>query len=181
MKESTVAGRYARALFIVTEKRGETVKALADLQTLWEVVKPDTRVGRFLATPQVRLADKRRAVEQTLAGHCLPSVVLFLDLLLRKKRLAELGGVVPAFEALVERSQGVQRAHVASAVALTDGETGRIHAALEKMTGRKIRMETTVEPELVGGALVRIGDRVYDRTVRSLLRRIHEQLYEVSV
>jgi F-type H+-transporting ATPase subunit delta len=181
MKDTTVAGRYARALLIVTEKRGETPKALADLKALWEVVKPGTRVAHFLDTPQVLLSDKRRALQKTLEGRCLPSVSLFIDLLLRKKRLDELAEVVVEFEALVERLQGVQRAHVASAVALTESEKRDLHAALEHLTGKKIRMDTTVEPDLVGGALVRIGDRVFDRTVRMMLRRIHEQLSEAGV
>ena len=181
MRDTTVAARYAKALFLVTEKRRETAQALKDLQALWEVVKPGTRVAGFLATPQVLLADKRRALEKTLEGRCLRSVALFLDLLLRKKRLAEMSEVVAEFQALVERAQGIQPAHVASAVALTDAETKRLHAALEKMTGKKIRLRATVEPELVGGALVRIGDRVFDRSVRTMLRRIHEQLHEVRV
>ena len=144
-------------------------------------MQPGTRVAHFLATPQVLLSDKRRALQTTLAGRCVPSVALFIDLLLRKKRLHELAEVVVEFEALVERLQGIQRAHVASAVALTESEKRDLHAALERMTGKKIRMDTTVEPDLVGGALVRIGDRVFDRTVRMMLRRIHEQLSEAGV
>jgi F-type H+-transporting ATPase subunit delta len=181
MKDTTVAGRYARALLIVTEKRGETEKALADLRSLWEAVQPGTRVAHFLATPQVLLSDKRRALEKTLAGRCVPSVVLFIDLLLRKKRLTELGQVVREFEALVERAQGVERAHVASAVALTESEKRDLLKALEHLTGKKVKMDTALEPDLVGGALVRIGDRVFDRTVRMMLRRIHEQLSEAGV
>ena len=181
MKDTTVAARYARALFIVTEKRGETAAALVDLKALWEVVKPGTPVGRLMDSPLVLLSDKRRVLREQLAKSVHLSVVLFLDLLLRKKRVGELETIVFEYEALVERAQGIQRAQVVSAVPLTDAESTRLHGSLERVTGKKIRLTRAVAPELIGGALVRIGDRVIDRTVQNLLAKIGEQLYEASV
>ncbi len=181
MKDTTVAGRYARGLFIFTEKRGETVRALEDLKGLLEVLKPGTRVGHFLASPEVRLPEKRKALERGLEGKVLRGVVLFLDLLLRKKRLSHFATVVEEFEALVEKAQGVQRARVVSATPLTKAELDRLHRELERITGARIRFTTEIDPALLGGAMVRIGDRVIDRTVRTLLEAISRQLREVSV
>jgi F-type H+-transporting ATPase subunit delta len=181
MKDTTVAARYARALFIVTEKRKETVRALEDLRGMWEVLQPGSVVGRFLATPQVKLADKRRVLVEKLEGRCLRSVTLFVDLLLRKKRMPELSTILVEFEALVERSQGIRRAHVVSAVSLTRKETERLQRELERMTKGQIRLTSEVDGSLLGGALVRMGDRVVDRSVKSLLETIEHQLAEVSV
>lgn len=181
MRDTTVAARYARGLFIVTEKRAETARALTDLQALWEVVKPGTGAARYLATPQLRLTDKRAALQKTLEGRVVRTVAVFLDLLLRKKRLTELEAVVGEFEALVEKSQGVQRAEVTSAVALNAAEAKRLHAELERVTAKKIKLTRRVEPALLGGAQVRIGDRLIDRSVATLLDRIAKQLDEVSV
>jgi len=108
-------------------------------------------------------------------------VTLFVDLLLKKKRLGEFETVLQEFEALVEKQQGIHRAQVVSAVPLTADELRRIHANLETSTGGKINLTATVEPELIGGALVKIGDRVIDRSVRTMLEAIHEQLSEVTV
>ncbi len=181
MQDTTVAARYARALFIVTEKRHETPAALGDLKALWGVARPGTPVGRLLATPMVLLSDKRRVLRQVLDGRLLPSVVLFVDLLLRKKRLHELESILSEFEALVERQQGIQRATVTSAVPLSEAERANLHRELERLTGKKIRLSAGVDERLVGGALVRIGDRVVDRSVRSLLGAIERQLMEASV
>ncbi len=181
MKDSTVAARYARALFLLTEKRGETVAALEDLKSLWDVMKPGTRVGALLTTPQVLLSDKRKVLLQVFEGKAVKSVVLFVDLMMRKKRLHELEGIVAEFEAIVEKQQGIQRAQVVSAVALDGGEIQRLHADLERRTKSKIKLTAEVDPALVGGALVRIGDRVIDRSVRTLLEQIGRQLSEVSV
>ena len=179
--DSGVAGRYARALFIVTERRNETAQALPDLLGTWEALRPGTPAGRLLATPLVLLSDKRKVVQQVLGGKVLLSVVMFVDLLLRKKRLAELRVIVSEYEALVEQQQGIQRAQVVSAVPLTDAEQKRVHAEVERMTGKKIRLTAEVDSRLLGGALVHIGDRVIDRSVRSLLDAVEHLLLETSV
>ena len=181
MKDTVVAARYAKGLFLFTEKRGETARALADLQSLRSVLEPGSAAERFLASPLVLPAEKRKALEQGFAGRVLRGVVLFLDLLLRKKRMREFPVVVSEFEALVEKSQGIQRAQVVSARPLENAERERLHRALERFTSATIRLETDVDPELLGGALVRIGDRVIDRSARTLLRAMAERLQHVSV
>ena len=181
MKDSNVAGRYARALFIVTEKRGETTGALEDLKSLGELFRPETRVGALMSTPMVLLSDKRKVLGQVLEGKAVRSVVLFVDLLLRKTRLQEFQTIVTEFEALVEKKQGIQRAVVTSAIPLETEELSRLHAELERTTGKRINLAADIDPELLGGAMVRIGDRVIDRSVKSLLESIEHQLMEVSV
>jgi F-type H+-transporting ATPase subunit delta len=179
--QSGVAGRYAKALLLVAERRREVAPALADLKGMAEALAPDGPAARHLASPELRMQDKRQALRDACAGRVLRVVVLFLDLLLRKKRLGELPAIVVEFERLVERAQGVQRAHVVSAVPLMRAELERLTPELERITRSKVKLTTAVDPSLVGGALVRIGDRVIDRSVRSLLEAIERQLEEVSV
>ena len=181
MRNATVSGRYARALFLLSEKRSETVAALADLKSVRELLSPESRVTAFLAAPQITLADKRKALSGALAGRVSPAAGAFVDLLLRKRRLALLAEITDAFEALVEKSQGIRRAHVVSAVPLVDAERARLQAALEGYTHGGIKLTSEVDASVLGGALVRIGDRVVDRTVRTLLETIGAQLSEVSV
>jgi F-type H+-transporting ATPase subunit delta len=181
MKDTAVASRYAHAFFFVTEKRGETERALTELQGLAGTIAPGTRVGYLLRSPLVLLSDKRKVVMQVLESRALKAVALFLDLLLRKKRVAEFDGIVGQFEALVERKQGIRRAHLVSAVPLTDDEVARLVRELERYTKSKLRLTSEVDPRLIGGAQVRIGDRVIDRSVRTLLETIEGQLMELSV
>jgi F-type H+-transporting ATPase subunit delta len=181
LKDVTVAGRYARALFIITEKRKETARALEDLKGVQALLAPGTPAGQFLASPEVRLPDKRKSLERAFDQRVLRTVAVFVDLLMRKKRLAELGVITEEFEALVERAQGVQRAQVVSAVPLTPQELERLHAELERHTHAHIKLTAEIDSRLLGGALVKIGDRVIDRSVRSLLDAISRQLSEVSV
>jgi F-type H+-transporting ATPase subunit delta len=190
IQDSSVAARYARALQILTEKQAAKAGqpalpalevALAELQGLVGLFAPGTRAGRFLLDPQVNPADRRKVLEHALTQRVTPGVRVFADLLLRKKRLAMIRVIAREFQAIVERVQGLERAIVVSAVPLDDAEHTRLHGELERFTGKKIVLEASVDAALVGGAYVRIGDRVIDRSVKSLLASLAHQLYEVSV
>ena len=188
IKDASVAGRYAHALQILTEKQAAKAgrahiplleRTLEELQGLARLLAHGTRLGTFVQDPQISPADRRRVLEQGLEHRVLPSVRVFADLLLRKKRIALLEAIAHEFQVIVERAKGLERATVVSAVRLTDGD--RLHRELERFTGKKIVLESLVDASLVGGAYVRIGDRVIDRSVRSLLGSLAQQLYEVSV
>lgn len=190
MKDTHVSGRYAKALYLLTEKQAakaggdlvaELERTLGDLKALAELVKPGSKAGAFLTNPQVSPAEKRRVLTAALAGRAMRSVEVFGDLLLRKKRLGLMGEIAHDFETLVEHAKGLQRAQVVSAVPLTKDELDRLHAQLERTTGKKITITTQVDPALVGGAYVRIGDRIVDRSVTTLLQTIAHKLFEVSV
>lgn len=190
IQDASVAARYARALQILTEKQAAKAgqpalpaleTALAELQGLVGLLAPGTRAGRFLLDPQVNPAERRKVLEQALTQRVTPGVRVFADLLLRKKRLAMIGAITGQFQAIVERVRGLERATVVSAVPLDDAERKRLHGELERFTGKKIVLEAHVDASLVGGAYVRIGDRVIDRSVKSLLASLAHQLYEVSV
>jgi ATP synthase F1 delta subunit len=190
MSEAHVSARYAQALFLLTEKIsakegqplvGALERTLEDLQGVAELTGPGTRLGGFLAHPQVNPVEKRRVLELGLKGRAMRSVAVFTDLLLRKKRLRFVNEIARDFQTLVERAKGLRRAEVVSAVPLLRGEVTRLHGELERITGKKIVLTEQVDPALVGGAYVRIGDRVIDRSVKTLLETISHQLYDVSV
>ncbi len=190
MKDTNVAGRYAKALQLLTERHfgpsgpaliEQLERTLEDLRSFAELVRPGSRMGNFLGSPEVRPEDKRALLKKALDGRVLKSVVVFADLLLRKKRLVLANLIVSDFDALVSRAKGLKVAQVFSAVPLTSAEIDRLHAELEASTKSKVVLSAVVDPELIGGAYVRIGDHIVDRSVRSLLQTIANQLYEVSV
>ncbi len=190
MSDSHVSARYAKALYLLTEKvaakDGQSLvslleRTLEDLKGVAGLFGPGTRAGEFLDNPRVNPADKRRVIASVLEKRALRSVAVFTDLLQRKHRLRFVDTVVKEFRALVEQAQGLQEAQLVSAVGMTRDEFTRLHAELERTTGKKIVLSETIDPSLVGGAYVRIGDRIIDRSVKTLLETISHQLYDVSV
>ena len=180
-QDDLVAQRYARALFLVAERRGEVFEALADLKSLLALVEADPRLGAYLRSPLVPLERKRSLLRSTFKSRVIVPVASFLDLLLRKKRLELFAGAVESFEKQVRAWQGLQEAEAVSAVALTGDELGRLKARLERVTGLTLELRARVDPDLVGGLYVRIGDRVMDRSVRGLLQSLRDRLLAVSL
>lgn len=181
MSEVTVGRRYAHALFLVAQKRGDLPGTLEDLDALLAVFRQQPRIGDFVRSPLVNADEKRLVVQRSFAGRVRPWVLEFLYLLLRKKRGAVFDEAVAEYRTLLEEWQGLQRVEVVSAVPLTDHEVRRVHAELERLTKRTVKLETRVDPALVGGLYARIGDRVIDRSVRGLLATLRERLFEVNV
>jgi F-type H+-transporting ATPase subunit delta len=189
-QDTSIGGRYARALLLLTQrqaaKSGEPLvpvleRTLAELDSLAALTAPGSRLGNFLIDPQISPADRRRVLEHGLKGQAMPSVQVFADLLLRKHRIGITAAVAREFKAIVERAKGLERATVVSAVPLTEPELGRLHVELERTTGKKIVLERQLDPALLGGAYVRIGDHVVDRSVKTMLEAIAHQLYEVHL
>jgi len=176
-----VAERYARALFMVAERRGEIFEALEDLKRLLALVRGDPRLDGYLRSPLVPLERKRALLRSALASRVLAPVAGFMDLLLRKKRMGLFPAAVDEFEQQVRAWQGLQEAEAVSAVPLTEDEVKRLHARLERATGLTLELKTRVDPDLVGGLYVRIGDRVMDRSVRGLLQSLQDRLLAVSL
>ena len=190
IQDASVAGRYARALLILTDKRAAKAgqdrlavldQTLAELQGVATLVRAGTRAGAYLLNPQVSPVDRRKLLERGLQDKVLPSVRVFADLLLRKKRLSLIDAITHEFQVIVERAKGLERATLVSAVPLSNAERSRLHAELERVTGKKVVLVAQVDASLVGGAYVRIGDRVIDRSVKNLLETLANQLFEVSV
>jgi F-type H+-transporting ATPase subunit delta len=182
MRQADLAAeRYARALFMVAERRGEIFEALEDLKRLLALVRGDPRLDTYLGSPLVPLERKRALLKSALASRVLVPVASFMDLLLRKKRMGLFPAAVDEYEQQVRTWQGLQEAEAVSAVPLTGDERKRLHARLERATGLTIELKTRVDPALVGGLYVRIGDRVMDRSVKGLLQSLQDRLFEVSL
>jgi F-type H+-transporting ATPase subunit delta len=180
-RDDRVAERYARALFMIAERRGLIFEALGELQRVLGLVHADPRLGPYFRSPIVPLARKRAVLQRELGSGPFPPVASFVDLLLHKKRLGLFPAAVAEFEKRVRRWQGLQAAEAVSAVPLTGDERQRLHARLERVTGLTIELETRVDPELIGGLYVRIGDRIIDYSVKGLLASLQDRLFETSL
>src|SRR5690606_27597193 len=132
--------------------------------------------GAFLANPQVSVRDKQEALRQVYEGKVAPEVLQLLAIMLKNRRAPLIAAVVDEYQALLDEHQGIVHAYVSSALPLTEAEEANVAAALEKLTGKTVVVHKDVDPGLIGGILVRIGDRLYDGSVRGMLQRLEKQL-----
>ena len=174
-----VARRYARALLDVAERAGgEATLALRDeLRSFWPIVSDHGGLRRALLHPGLGPEPRRlllAAVAERAGGS--PLLRRLLDVLAARDRVALFPDVVLEYARLANEARGIVSAEAVSAVALTAAEGRALTAAL----GGGVELETRVDPELVGGLLVRAGGRTYDGTVRTRLHALRRRLAATS-
>lgn len=180
-RDAAVAGRYAQALFNVALGRNVLERAGEDVKALLALDAKDPSLRLFLESPQVRDDHKHALVDSVLGSRVDRTVTEFVHLLLRKKRFLHLVEMAHKFEELIEAHQGIGKAHVLTAVPLTDAESKALVRELETLTRQKVRLLAKVEPGIIGGVVVRLGDRIIDRSVSSLLSQMREDLLNAPV
>ena len=165
--------RYAEALLEIAVTEGAVAAYRASLDRVAGAFGPD--VARALRDRRVPLERRRAAVEAASAGE--PQAVrAVLVLLLERDRLALLPDIARAYGDLVDRRDGVVKAKVTTAVELDAPRREELTTQLERTTGKRIRASFAVDPALLGGATIQLGDHLIDASVRAHLDAMRAQL-----
>jgi F-type H+-transporting ATPase subunit delta len=167
---ATIARPYAEALFQVA-KPGEAKAWVPVLDALAQVAE-DAELRSFADNPKFS-AEQVQSVMTDATKHPLPSALQnFLRTVIENGRLAALPAVAQQFHALANASSGVSQAQIFSAYPIADAQLGDVVATLEKRFGRKLEVSVSIEPELIGGIRVVVGDEVLDTSVKARLERM---------
>ena len=174
-RRDSAARRYAEAAFEVAT-RDDAIEAWgAELEAAATRIGED-RVTRVLANPAIPLDQRSVALAGLLKGIAGTGASNLIQLLLKRGRIDELPRVSTEFRRLDDRRQNIIHATVTSAAALTPDEVQALSARLEQSTGGRIALATSVDAGLLGGLIVRVGDRLIDGSVRGRLERLRNQL-----
>lgn len=168
-----VAAHYARVLLEVAVESGSDLRALAEgLDRFAAVGSESPEFRRALESPGTPLSARARFAE-TVARRIAPDTHLprFVSVLVLRDRAGALADTAAAFRAAVDAHEGVIPAEVASAAVLDEDHRAEIAAALGEALGGKARLEFRVDPALLGGIVVRTGNRIYDASLRGELDR----------
>lgn len=168
MASVVAARRYARAAFELALDLGTLDRWEADLKRAASLLA-DHRVMAYMLNPKVLQRDKQKAIGDALGSVLDPLVVRFLSLLVQKDRITAIATIAEQFERLLLEHRGIVRARVTTAVGLDPGDRAMLEERLEQITQRKVELETQVDPEIMGGLIARIGDKVIDGSTRSRL------------
>jgi F-type H+-transporting ATPase subunit delta len=167
--------RYAEAAFQVAT-RDDTVDAWRTELDASAARLGDEGVMTVLANPSIPADQRSVAVAALLAETASQPVQNLIQLLLRRHRIEQLPRVAAEFRRLDDQRQGITHATATSAAALTPDEVRALTARLEQSTGGRIALDVQVDPSLLGGLVVRVGDRLIDGSVRGRLERLRNQL-----
>ncbi len=181
MRDHKVAVRYAQALLDVCIEQNlvDGVSESFDGMMSALVGQPGLRV--FLQSPQVRTEEKKELLRKVLTGQVEPLLLDYIELLIDKDRLINIADIHGTFQTLVETHRGMQRATVVTAVPLADDLTDQLVAKLEAHANRRIILEKKVDPSVIGGVRVTLGDYILDGTVRAGLDELHATLEKAPI
>jgi F-type H+-transporting ATPase subunit delta len=166
--------RYADAAFEIALRDGTVETWREELDTA-AVTSTSGELESILANPALPLDQRVTVAEKVFAKLSGPVRNLIL-LMVRRNRIEQLPRVAAEFRRLDDRHNGLTHATATSAAALGADEIRAITARLEELTGGQIALETAVDPSLLGGLVVRVGDRLIDGSVRGRLERLRGQL-----
>ena len=169
------ARRYAEAAFEVGLRDGTVERWRSELEAAASVVG-DERALTVLANPSIPFDQRSVAVASLLKGIASDQAQNLVQLLLRRGRIEELPRVAAEFRRLDDRRQGITHATATSASELTPDEVRALTQRLEQSTGGRVALDVRVDPSLLGGLVVRVGDRLIDGSVRGRLERLRNQL-----
>jgi F-type H+-transporting ATPase subunit delta len=177
MLTGSLARRYAKALFDLGQQTGELTKLGADIRSFAKAMNESAELGTALSNPAIRRADRKKVVEALLS--LIGAVTTsrnFVYLLLDGERLSWLPAISRAVDTMIEVKAGRVNAEIVSAKPLDAGQLSQITTALEKISGKRVTIAKREDPELLGGIVARVGDTVYDGSLRTQLRMIRDEL-----
>lgn len=175
-----VASRYARALADIVLSGKSTLtaeEAVEQVRAFEELVESSDDLRNVLLSPSVPPARKRAVIKGIGERMEISRIIRnFLYVVIDHRRIPILPAIRRAFENYVDETLGIVRAEVAAALDLTEPQRGMITEKLSRLTGKRVESKFSVDPDLVGGIVARIGSTIYDGSVRGQLLALRRKL-----
>ena len=171
--QASLSGRYATALFELARDADQLGPVGASLATLKQALAESDDFKRLVASPLVSRGDASKAVAALAAPLGLdPLTANFLGVIAQNRRLAVLGAVIRDFNTLSARHRGETSAQVITAHPLDAGQMAALTARLKSIVGSEVAVDATVDPNILGGLIVRLGSRQIDGSIRTKLNAL---------
>jgi F-type H+-transporting ATPase subunit delta len=170
-----IAAVYARSLFEVASEQGKLDLLREQLGAFADALQETRELQVFFFSPYFSTQEKQDGLDRAVSG-ADPAVVNFLKLLIENHRMPVIFRIRRAYEDLWEEENKLLPVQVTSAVELDQGTVKQIGDRIAEQTGRAVDLSASVEPEILGGIVVRVGNSVLDASVRNRLEQLRKQV-----
>jgi F-type H+-transporting ATPase subunit delta len=172
-----LADRYAAALYSFVDESGQLDAVVGEMQQLGRLVQESADFRRLIQSPLIDVSQGCKAALAVLAQEGFSKPVQdFVGVVANNRRLRNLPQIVAAFAALVAEKRGLVTAYVASAHKLNDVQRQQLRARLIEAGFGNVNIVERLEPDLLGGLVVRVGARLYDTSLKSRLQRLQHAM-----
>ena len=170
MKQTILARRYAKAIFAVGQEQGKYEEYNDVLAGVADLFSSTPAVVDALTNPLYPIDVRGKVMAGMVDSMEVDSVMgNFLNLLVQKKRAGILPEIAEAYKTMVDEEKNISHGSVISAVELNDELQKKIQATLEKLTGKKVELTTSIDPSIIGGIIAKVGDLVLDGSIKTQL------------
>lgn len=178
MANSRIAKRYAKALLEIAEESKKLDKITQDIQTIDSLIKISRDIQLFLKSPIIKEEKKKEIIREIFSdGKIDPVTLRFILLLVDKNREGLLHDITKAYQDLYDEKMGIVNAEVVTVIEIDEDEKKKVEQKILELTGaNKVKATYKVDPTIIGGIVIKIGDRVYDGSIRRKIYLLREQL-----
>ena len=177
MKNLAVARRYAKALLLISKEDGQTDAYRKELSGFADLMEQEDALSQAITNPLYDAQNRRNVLQAVLNSLGVSKIMRsFFLLLFDKGRIGFIGGINEFYQKLADELKGIARASLISATELSQDTVEKIRAALSKKTKKEIVLKIEQDPELIGGIVTKIGDLVWDGSIKTQLANMRETL-----
>ena len=178
---SGVAGRYGAALFELANESGTADAVSGDLKRFAAFIEESPDLKRLVTSPVFTADQQKAAVGAVLDRAGIGGIVAnFIRLVAQKRRLFVLPAMIRAYETLLARKKGIVPAEVTVAEAMPEQLLADLKSALAKTAGQEVSLAVKVNPDIIGGMVVKLGHRMFDASLKTKLNALRVAMREVS-
>lgn len=176
MVEERIGLRYARSIYGLAKEKGLVKETLADMQMLAETSKGSRELLAVLRSPIISGDAKHNVLTKLFGAHFTSAISpLLVDILVRKGREQYLAAVAHGFVAIYDEENKVKRGVLKTATPLNAASLAQIQSTMEARTGEKFEMVVEIDPTLIGGFTLKVGDTLFDGSISSSLRTMSQE------
>ena len=173
---STIALTWAQSLLDLANEQGQTESVANDVQQLEQLIEQNRDFADFLSSPGISNEERANALSRIFSGRVSVLQERFLQLMSERGRLSLLPEVLEAFEHLLDEQLGKIEVDVTVAARLSDSELEAVRSRVSQALGRDAVIHQYVDPDIIGGIVLRVGDQVVDASIRRQLEAMRRRL-----
>lgn len=175
-----IGARYGEALLQLAEEAGQLEEVAGEVREVEALIQQQPDLERLLSSRILSMSQREEALKNVFGGRINKTFLDFMRVVNNKERLDQLPAILRQFLKLLDERRGIIEVDVFIAARLDDGKAKDVAARIGQALGREVVLHQYVDPELIGGLKIRVGDQLIDGSVATQLKRMKEKLIEAG-
>lgn len=181
MIKNEIAQKYGQALFDLGKEKDNLVSLREELIQVWKIIKKNDELNHVLFHQRILPGDKKNILSKIFEGQVSGHLLNFLYLLVDKRREYFLETIVETFDRLVDREERIIKIEVVTAIELNNKLKKSLHKKLEQLLDYTLIINNAIDPSIIGGMIIKVGDYVIDGSIKNQLNSLEEKIEQIPV